>query len=391
MPELIKKFIQYLEELKTKQYSILVIKRATLEIAGNEQIEEYNPKVIDYLIKTAENPNTGTMVFFTEFNVLSQILLNSPFNNRERFTIVDYYMQKNIPRDKNKEVRFYDLQEVLKHPLLKNDQKNIMTFVESTRYYDILNGTAENVTLEERNIFLKLVKIFNEFDAKHNYVNSRILELANHFYKPNLTKEDIEISFKLFEEFGVSPLITNPHKTRMLNKITNNSSEEITTCKVLPSKTKPKVQENPQYRKELLQELANDFDLSTLTNKTIIEGEKLDRIVFITKTLGLNLNIRKRIIENNHKMREAKHNELLNSLMNAENLNIYQNLTAYLDQKENIGYKNMFSPYLNEINELIYEYSQNESPLLLQDYQEQIALIFTEICSYLPYLPLKLL
>lgn len=232
--------------------------------------------------------------------------------------------------------------------------------------------------------FTGLERVDN-FDKEEIY--TRLLKLSKSM------KEDKEKGIPYLRQFDkiANFGINKDYLIRLLNRVNYEidiPQEEKPVVKTLPQEEKEFVfKKNGVSTTEIKHKIEQYFDLSTLENKQIIEGELLEEIVSLVTLLGMDLPIRKIILENNEQIRAQEYDVIFSKLLAPEDTSLYNKLTDFLNDPLNIKYKEMFNKDLAEITTLVQEYFNNPNESLLTDYQEQIGLAFDNIREYLIYLP----
>ena len=104
------------------------------------------------------------------------------------------------------------------------------------------------------------------------------------------------------------------------------------------------------------------------------------------------IQVKRAIIVNNKNLADNKEYQIRDLLIPEKRLGLYNALYnyCYAYHGSNVQYKGIVLNYLQDINNLITEYINNENEKLIPDYIGLIELTFLEIEDYLPYLPEEL-
>ena len=247
-----------------------------------------------------------------------------------------------------------------------------------------------NYSNKNKNVFLVISKDCQKRKEEKAYLEQKQLllnlDLDTDFI--NQLKEDINIEKVKVIENDIQAGIALEVQT-ILNEI---SPKEETR----PMSDKDNsLKESKVKNKEMLKQLKQYINPITLETYFILDEEEIKKILeLVTILYGEEVanKMKHAILENNQKKINEKMLQIYELLISEERKNLYNSLYnyCYLYQGQEIQYKPIILSYFNEINNLIKEYSNEEDELLIPDYKEQIDLIFSELDTYLPYLPVDI-
>lgn len=145
-------------------------------------------------------------------------------------------------------------------------------------------------------------------------------------------------------------------------------------------------------RKNLQEQLKYYINLETFTPNFILKEADMIEVHKLINTLysaDRAVQVKRAIIVNNKNLTDNKEYQIRDLLIPENRLGLYNELYNYCYSYHgpNIQYKGIVLNYLQDINNLITEYINNEDEKLVPDYIGLIELTFLEIEEYLPYLP----
>ena len=265
-----------------------------------------------------------------------------------------------------------------------------MVAINKYKLNDYINMPAKDNIMAKFHIFSERAKVILENEA------------------PLLEKLDLIqqlFGFKLDFMQDLSNQIT---EEKFNQELINNQNDLATDVKEIVNKNpidldlKPEVnlsknnELNKEYR-EKYERLATYIDIHTLKPLRVLNNEEFLDVLSLANELFTEWEVKKLKSEIFSFNKQVKHQELalqqkkyinaLNMILSDEQLNIRENLLAYLKNSKDIqGYNIIINNFLAEIDSLLKEFIAVNDELLIPDYKEQIDLIFAELDPYLQYI-----
>ena len=309
---------------------------------------EYNQEMLDYYIRYASSDietHGEYSELFSDFDQLSKILLASSLSPKERFDVINFFMYRNMPKEKGEKIIIFDPEDILNHPLFVNRQEEIQRILESREFNKIMYSPIDELSLYEIALKTDFDQAFKSLKYGNDDFADKIVEINNCFYgNQNKTAEDIEKAFAILESVGVSRELIIPFKVKMLNELKRKETLK---------NTKPMIKKEPKAQLDyakITQELENYMDLATCEAKKFATIDEQIHCVYLMRKININTN------------------DIMKYLRSCE---IYRNL----ENINPIAYYNMCFDKLKYYEE---KYGLEENIKVLENYFQELIVCNTE-------------
>lgn len=238
-------------------------------------------KQIDYLLEILKDEKQeiiSEMVLFTDFAMLSKLLLESNLNAKEKANIVLFFLEKDM-RDFYKDafiIAYEDIKD-LKMPSMSEEE--FKKFVQGKSFVAFFEKDFEELTEEEKIFDLQLRIRINEKKLSNSIIGA-LKSIQRHYFnkKIDLNETDIRITTKSMEVLGVSQGICNAFQNMLKNKIIKDRKERQ------PSSKKTIVEKTEYDYKSLEKEVSEVIDLKDMKPKRYLSlEEKIYYLSILTK------------------------------------------------------------------------------------------------------------
>lgn len=238
-------------------------------------------KQIDYLLEILKDEKQeiiSEMVLFTDFAMLSKLLLESNLNAKEKANIVLFFLEKDM-RDFYKDafiIAYEDIKD-LKMPSMSEEE--FKKFVQGKSFVAFFEKDFEELTEEEKIFDLQLRIRINEKKLSNSIIGA-LKSIQRHYFnkKIDLNETDIRITAKSMEVLGVSQGICNAFQNMLKNKIIKDRKERQ------PFPKKAIVEKTEYDYKSLEKEVSEVIDLKDMKPKRYLSlEEKIYYLSILTK------------------------------------------------------------------------------------------------------------
>lgn len=227
-------------------------------------------------------------------------------------------------------------------------------------------------------------------------------EIANRMFKNKKQGIFYSEQYECLLSLGMSPelkeklILGNSDKTKGKEESKKKAPKEKQTYTVVVQDKKGTIEKTAEEKevnerkRKLFAELEKYYDKTTCSNKLIIEGEDLKRVITILNDLYSSeetANIKTLIFNNNKIMKQEKIEHAKEVLFTEENLLYFQYVTAIAFNEDSrfIAYMPLISKARNEILYMLEEFinlAKEEQEVLKEAYQEQIQLSLEILKEY---------
>ena len=297
----VKKFLNYLHQYYEKlsncikeDYNKTVLSKINCNQFDMEKIR-YN-----YAKKNNDNPNMLTACFiieflrmfempkeefnknryiFTEFKKLSNLMKQSPLNNREKFEVIKYLLLSTFdkyPDDDLLIIMQKDI-ETIKFRGMSNIE--YQEFIRSAAFTEILKKDAKDLTEEEHDYLEKIIELIKKQKIVNNKEIAMRLIRKHYFDKIDSFNDlDIKIIIRSFKILGIDEDICKTCKYLLEKEKDKRKEKEIP---VINQENKPNKMSQTEYDR-LFKEVESLYDIQ---NHNIVKPLELREIIYLVSLL----------------------------------------------------------------------------------------------------------
>ena len=227
----VKKFIDYL-----KEYSKVSSKDFTKMSLGD--IYEYIDRQAATenfirLLNIPPNEWNEYVELYYEFHILSRYLLDSPLNVRESFSIILYFIQKNIATgllDMGKEVQVLDPKKNMTYKFTSFSQDEAIKFLYQKEYKKLLTEEEDMLSLEQKQRKEELLKFSDECMIDGSNIISEHRKIQKHYLdkKETYDMKDVEIIVSTLKDMKVDQNLCESIKNMLIKQIEKRAKQNKT-------------------------------------------------------------------------------------------------------------------------------------------------------------------
>ena len=310
------------------------------------------------------NPSNWDMCgeVFIEFDLLSELMLETKLNMKEQADVIEYFISKNLASGVTKvESNYFDIRKLSNFEFENITYEQAKLYLKTDGYRKL--SEKENKTEQEKMILNELENFIDQNTEKHDDITRihKIIEEEYLNHKENLTEANITSYIEQLKKLNLSEEVANSLRIFLMKKI--KKEKPTLQLKTIKNLKKDVILSKKQYY-ELESKLKEMLDLDTMTFKREIYSDELQNLFQIMIQLKYDKETIYEVARKYEKMNQQKNaivlyleviDQLRDYISEAEvhNLEEIFQETFICNSEDYIEWKNMLKEnLLDQINQI---------------------------------------
>lgn len=213
---------------------------------------------------------------FVEFDLLSELLIETKLNMKEQAEIIEYLISKNLAAGvANAKVDYFDIRKLNDFEFKNITYQQAEEFLKTDGYRRL--SEKEKKTELETNAFIELQNFINQNMEQRNDITTihKTIEEDYFNHKDSLTEENITSYIEQLKKLNLSEEVANSLRIFLMKKI--KKEKPTLQLKTIKNLKKDVILSKKQYY-ELESKLKEMLDLDTMTFKREIYSDELQNL-----------------------------------------------------------------------------------------------------------------
>lgn len=224
------------------------------------------------------NPSNWDMCgeVFIEFDLLSELMLETKLNMKEQADVIEYFIFKNLASGVTKvESNYFDIRKLSNFEFENITYEQAKLYLKTDGYRKL--SEKENKTEQEKMILNELENFIDQNTEKHDDITRihKIIEEEYLNHKENLTEANITSYIEQLKKLNLSEEVANSLRIFLMKKI--KKEKPTLQLKTIKNLKKDVILSKKQYY-ELESKLKEMLDLDTMTFKREIYSDELQNL-----------------------------------------------------------------------------------------------------------------
>lgn len=252
------------------------------------------------------NPSNWDMCgeVFIEFDLLSELMLETKLNMKEQADVIEYFISKNLASGVTKvESNYFDIRKLSNFEFENITYEQAKLYLKTDGYRKL--SEKENKTEQEKMILNELENFIDQNIEKHDDITRihKIIEEEYLNHKENLTEANITSYIEQLKKLNLSEEVANSLKLFLMKKI--KKEKPIMRLKPMETlKEEPTLSKKQYY--ELESRLKEVLDLDTMEFKKQVSNTELKELFDIMIQLKYDKEIIYKVARKYEKMNQQK-------------------------------------------------------------------------------------
>lgn len=262
--------------------------------------------ILDILRILKINPSNWDMCgeVFIEFDLLSELMLETKLNMKEQADVIEYFISKNLASGVTKvESNYFDIRKLSNFEFENITYEQAKLYLKTDGYRKL--SEKENKTEQEKMILNELENFIDQNTEKHDDITRihKIIEEEYLNHKENLTEANVTSYIEQLKKLNLSEEVANSLKLFLMKKI--KKEKPIMRLKPMETlKEEPTLSKKQYY--ELESRLKEVLDLDTMEFKKQVSNTELKELFDIMIQLKYDKEIIYKVARKYEKMNQQK-------------------------------------------------------------------------------------